>query len=106
MIETPAAARHLVLAMKAILLAPFTRTQVTEGFQHGFSKVAETRFLRADSFVGDFLVGAFTFLIFFSWQPLKEKKPFERPSAFKSRSQCRCALWYNDISTAVASFIE
>jgi len=65
--------------MKAILLAPFTRSQVTEGFQRGFSKVAETRFLRAASFVGDFLVGAFTFLIFFSWQPLKEKKPFERP---------------------------
>ena len=52
--------------MKAILLAPFTRSQVTEGFQHGFSKVAETQFLRADSFVGDFHVGAFTFLIFFS----------------------------------------
>ena len=92
--------------MEAILLAPFTRSQVTEGFQHGFSKVAETRFLRADSFVGDFHVGAFTFLIFFSWQPLKEKKPFERPSAFKSLSRCRGALWYNDISTAVASLIE
>jgi len=49
--------------MKAILLAPFTRSQVTEGFQRGFSKVAETQFLRADSFVGDFHVGAFTFLI-------------------------------------------
>jgi hypothetical protein len=91
---------------KAILLALFTRSQVTEGIQHGFSKVAETQFLRADSFVGDFHVGAFTFLIFFSWQPLKEKKPFERPSAFKSRSRCKRAMWYNDISTAVASFIE
>ena len=92
--------------MKAILLAPFTRSQVTEGFQYGFLKVAETRFLRAASFVGDFLVGAFTFRIFFSWQPLKEKKPFERPSAFKSRSRCKRAMWYNDIFTAVASFIE
>ena len=92
--------------MKAILLAPFTRSQVTEGFQHGFSKVVETRFLRAANFAGDFLVGAFTLLIFFSWQPLKEKKPFERPSAFKSRSRCRRAMWYNDVFTAVASFIE
>ena len=98
--------RYLVLAMKAILLAPFTRSQVIEGFQNGFSKVAETRFLRADSFVGDFLVGAFTFLIFFSWQPLKEKKPFERPSAFRSRSRCTYAMLYNDIFTAVASLIE
>jgi hypothetical protein len=92
--------------MKAILLAPFTRTQVTEGFQHGFSTIAESAVLRAASFVGDFLVGAFTFLIFFSWQPLKEMKPFERPSAFRSRSRCRCAMCYNDIFTAVASLIE
>jgi hypothetical protein len=87
--------------MKAILLTPFTRSQVTEGFQYGFSKVAETRFLRAASFVGDFLVGAFTFRIFFSWQPLKEKKPFERLSAFRlsglvvgARTRC-CIMIYS-----------